>query len=200
MANFLLKVSLSALLLVIATAAPIAKRTATVCPILSQKTRRFLKFSADGRISADGFLRTPETNIYVHFLANDQVRIESVNAEKTVFLTFSDGDFRGGVPENDNDIFEMVRVGRAGRNNIALRVVNVQRQTEEEEGEESEEASASGSGAQEPAAEEERTEERVAEEVSEPVEECFLGFPSADSQPRCYPSKEHAETRFVIFH
>ena len=168
----------------LATAAPASLRQETVCPLLSRETGQFVKFSAAGKITADGHFGAQETNLYVQYIGDDQIRIESVKTDldKPCFLTHENGMFKGGQPQNGNEIFEKVHVGERGSNMVALRVVNTQPS-------ESASGSASGSG---------EVPEEAAEEAAS--EDCFIGFSSSNSEPRCYPSTEFAATRFVFIH
>ena len=168
----------------LATAAPASLRQETVCPLLSQKTGQFVKFSAAGKITADGHFGAQETNLYVQTIGDNLIRIESVKTDldKPCFLTYENGMFKGGQPQNGNEIFEKVRVGERGSNMFALRVVNTQPS-------ESASSSASGSG---------EVPEEAAEEAAS--EDCFIGFSSSNSEPKCYSSTKFAETTFVFIH
>ena len=179
---------LSAALFALSYAAPASQ--AAICSIFSLETGQFLKFSADGAISADGQFMLPETNLFVQYLVGNRLRIESVKTEKQCFLVYEDGAFKGGSPVNGNDQFQMVRV--AG-NIVALRVINphVTTTTTTDEGS----ASASGSG--ETSAVQDIDSEEAA---SEEPEECYLGFSREHSEPKCYSSTEFAATRFLIIH
>ena len=140
-------------------------RPATVASLFSVETTRFLMFSEGGNITANGDIHTPETDLSIEYLINNQLRIRSVNSEKVCYLIFENGTFQGGEPSDGNEVFEMATVG--GNNNIALRVANMQQ--------------GSGSG-----------------DSGESANDCYLGFPDKESEPKCYESTEYAATRFVI--
>lgn len=164
------------MLVVVTTAAP----AATVCSMFSLETTQFMRFSSDGSISADGHFRTPEADLYVHYLNDKHLRIESVKTSSVCFLTYQGGKFQGGEPVNGNEVFEMIHVGGDNSNIIALRVVNANQPTES--------GSASGSG------------ETPQEESEVDSENCYLGFSVVDNQPSCYSSTDFAATRFVLIH
>ena len=168
---------------------------------------------------------TPTTDIYIQYLIDSQLRMQSVNMQKTSYLVFKAGRFQGSVPMNDSDIFEMEPVGPSS---VALRLVNYNellRLQKEQEENNTDSGSGTGSGDEqetvEGAAEEgegtlesETAEEGTAEEGTQEdeaavVEEtmlvesgavCYLGFSRIDNRPTCYPSTEYAATRFVIIH
>ena len=181
----------AALLATLVAAAP----SATVCSIFSRATGRFLKFSEDGKITADSF-PTRNGNVIFHTLSDGQVRIELVKAGDACFVTYNaDGEFAAAQPENDNDIFEKVLVRQIGSTKVfAFRAVNKQKLAE---GASEGSAEASGSGAPEQTAEEGGEPATVA---AEPIEDCYLGFRSSDSEAECFPSTEYAATLFSTFH
>ena len=122
--------ALSALVLhmlaTLTTSAPIGAptvRPATVGSLLSRETTRFLMFSENGKITANGDIQTPETDLSIEYLINNQLRIQSVSSEKRCYLIFENGKFQGGEPSDGNEVFEMVTVRG---NTVALRVVNMQ--------------------------------------------------------------------------
>ena len=97
----------------------------TDCWILSYSTRKFVKLSLDGTVTADGD-KDNDSAVYVRYIAGtspQQLRVESVKStpDNVCFLTVEDGMVKSGTPVNGNDIFERVPVS-VGIS--ALRVLN----------------------------------------------------------------------------
>lgn len=127
------------------------------------------------------YIGTPETDVYIQYLPNSLLRIQSVNVEKIHYVTFREGKFKGGVPSNDNDLFELVPLA-SDSNIVVLRLVNPNQHS-----------SGSGSGSAE-------SESVESGSGSEAEDECYLGFADTTSEAKCYKSTEFAATRFVIIH
>lgn len=81
------------------------------------------------------FIEHPQSQIKVHYLADNQVRLQHVVESKDCFLVFENGQFRGSAPVGENELFQLERVDGYE----VLKLVNY-RLLEEEE-------SSSGSGA-----------------------------------------------------
>ena len=106
---------------VLATTLPIERPS---CWIFSLSTRKFVKLSANGTVTADGQIY--DAAVYVHYIAGtspQQFTVESVKStpDNVCFLTVEDGVVKSGTPMNGNEIFERVPVSPLV---YALRVVN----------------------------------------------------------------------------
>lgn len=107
------------------------------------------------------------------------------------YLIFENETFQGGLPSNNNDIFELVQVNA---NSVAFRVVRNN-------------SSQSGSGASEEDKGVEQSESdgtvnglvESVESANVTTSECYLGFAGRTSGPECYTSTEYAATRFKIY-
>lgn len=194
MSSITLSALLSAAVLATLVASAPTVPTPTVIATVWRETDRFMSFDEEGKISV-GFLPSRLTFQYLNNDVNNQlIRIEAVKAGEPCFVTYSaDEQFAVGLPENDNDIFELVKANEIGGIPIyAIRAVNVRKLGVTEVVEDDTEGSASGSGAAE------EDEAATAETVTEPVEECYMGFRNAASEPECFPSEDYAATRFTI--
>ena len=132
----------------------------------------------------------------MQYLADSTLRLQLVKMQVARYLVFENGTFRGSIPMNKNDIFQLEPVG-AGT--YALRLVHytqlLQQEKKAEEEEEEGMGSSSGSGSGSGSDAQEAAIDEV--EIETP---CFIGFPDADSKPRCYDSTESVATIFVIMH
>lgn len=182
---------------VVLAATSAAAPMANVCLIFSRETNQFLQFTPEGEFSADG---PPLPNMFVHYSPNNLIRIEAVKSGEPCFLTYDEeGKFMGAVPENDNDIFEMVIIRDFGVSSwVAFRAVNIHKLSSVSQEETEGSGEEMGSGA--PEEEEEETATETVEEVEEEEEEeCFLGF-SEGNKPACFSTTDAAATRFIIIH
>ena len=171
------------------------------------------------------FIEHPQSQIKVHYLADNQVRLQHMVDSKDCFLVFENGQFRGSAPMGGNELFQLERVDGYE----VLKLVNY-RLLEEE--------SSSGSGAgetngtnvnatsttekpanstdeptdttEEPAS----TTEEPASTTEEPTTtteeptgategateatDCYLGVSVDDSTLICYPSNDTDATKFLI--
>ena len=123
--------------------------------------------------------------------------------EGTCFLIFDDGQFKGGIPSENNELFEIVNLGYYM---VALRVVkpiNTQPDgSETSETSETAEVNTEVTDTEETHTEMANTEEVQAEEVANTeeesvVNECYLGF-DRFGKPDCFDSKDEPEARFLL--
>ena len=119
--------------------------------------------------------------MYIQYLPNNLLRIQSVNKQKIHYLISQESEFKGGVPLNDNDLFELVSLD-VESNIVALRLVNP-----------TQHSSGSGSGSDESGSAESGS-------GGSGDSDCYLGFADTTSEARCYESTDFAATRFVIIH
>ena len=171
-----------------------------------------------------------QSQIIIHYLADEQVRLQYMMVSKDCFLVYENGQFHGSTPRKGNEIFQREETGSG---NVALRLVNYV--TDEEEG-----SAGSGAGVEQPSNSTTSTSEEptnsteqgdatteapttttdattatteattaTTEATTEASEQttstqepratvCYLGFPDAESAPRCYDSKENQATHFRI--
>ena len=121
---------------------------------------------------------TPETRLFIHYLLENQLRIQSISNR---YFLFENGGFQASTPVNQNELFESVTVGHG---NIALRLVHYGQLQTPESGSGSGSGSGSDAGAEEQAM----------------ASDCYVGFQDRESEPMCYGSTNFAATRFVIIH
>ena len=164
------------------------------------------------------FIEHPQSQIKVHYLADNKVRLQHMVESKDCFLVYENGQFRGSTPVGGNELFQLERVGAYE----VLKLVNY-RLLEEE--------SSSGSGAgetngtnvnatsttekpanttdeptdttEEPASTTEEptttTEEPTgATEGATEATDCYLGVSVDDSTLICYLSNDTDATKFLI--
>ena len=116
-------------------------------------------------------------------------------------MIFDDGQFKGGIPSENNELFEIVYLGY---HMVALRVVNPMH-TQPDGSEASEKSETAEVNTEETDTEETHTEMANTEEVqaeaeevaNTPVSECYLGF-DRFGKPDCYKSKDEPEARFLL--
>ena len=204
----------------LACAAPMTLTPVTVSSILSLQTGRFLKFSSDGNIYADGeygkfskhlhywctltpnssFFKknsgTPETALYIKHFPDGRLRIQSLCADGPCFLIFENGTFQSGLPSNSNDVFEV----QAFDHMVAFRVIHSEQQSGSGEDETSANGEVEKKQVQMSSVDEMNNAQMESDESHDEAiaSDCYLGFEDATSGPKCYGSTDSAATRFII--
>lgn len=135
--------------------------------------------------------------MYIEYLNGNKLRIQSLSTMD--YLIFENETFLGSTPSDDNDIFELVRVGDESLKLklVAFRVVRrnltMGNSSEADNNTAGTESESVGESEIQMKSESESDEMDTAiqtesEELGEQASECYLGFADETSEPRCYPS------------
>jgi hypothetical protein len=181
--------------------------------ILSAATGQFVAITKSGRVSGNNPIDRLVSQFYIHrhvHNGRERLAIKSVRySDRNWYLTInSRGKFRGDIPMNGNEVFEVEPVSNGGY--FALRAVYPQNMTHQMSNtmqngsKESENSTASGSGVGSGAEYESRPENgnvtmthhqegSDTSNIAAPQPKCYLGFSSDDARPSCYDSSNYVE-------